>query len=327
MIRLLSLCLCLVLAACGSSRPHPLVVPGPFQVALPFAGDSQATELLSSITESASIVLEPVEGLSGDFGTALLSDVARAAQENDIPLAAGVEAQAAARLYGRFDARIVRDAGLDGLITWRLETSDGEFIDVFEVRAPMRAYAEWDQNLFDLENVHWREAIARQTATALAQVLDARPRTAARLQGIPGASNVALGPPILVPLVTGAPGDGELSLTRAVRALLTQADVFVVDPAAPPDGFDADTAYTVQGHVQLGDPFPPGSDGTGGGQPIAIVWDLYGPGGQHLGNVAQENLIEPGSLDGVWGEVAVFAAMGAVEGIFALLAALPPHAS
>jgi len=84
-----------------------------------------------------------------------------------------------------------------------------------------------------------------------------------------------------------------------------------------PEGFDAGAAYILQGQVQLGEPLPQG------GQPIAIAWDLYGPQGNHLGNIAQENLIEPGSLDGAWGEVAVFAAMGAVEGILALLAAIP----
>ncbi len=317
MMRLLILVFCLALAACSSPRPHPLVVPSPFQINLPFWGDSQDSELLRSITETASVVVEPIDGLSGEFGAALLSDLALAAQENDIPLASGVVAETADRLRGRFEARIVRGAGLDGLIRWRLETAQGELIGEFETRAPMRTYAEWNQSLFDLENLSWREAMAHQTAMALGQVLDARPATAARRTGLPGADSMTLGPPILVPLVTGAPGDGERSLTRAVRMLLVQSGVFAVDPSALPDGFEGSSAYTLQGQVQLGAPLPEG------GQPIAIAWDLYGPDGRHLGNVAQENLIEPGSLNGPWGEVAVFAAMGAVEGIFALLATIP----
>ncbi len=318
MNRLLIIFMCLAFAGCSSPRPHPLAVPSPFQIALPFLGDSQDSELLRSITETASVVLEPIEGISGEFGAALLSAVAEAAQENDIPLATGVEAISADRLRGRFEPRIVRGVGLDGVIVWRLFTSDGELIDGFETRAPMRAYADWDDNIFDLENVAWREAMASQTARALAQVLDARPATAARLAGLPGAGSTS-GPPIMVPPVTGAPGDGELSLTRAVRALLAQTGVVVVDPALPPEDFDAGSAYTLQGLVQLGEVLPEG------GQPIVLSWDLYSPQGNHLGNIAQQNLIEPGSLDGAWGEVAIFAAMGAVEGIFALLATLPPE--
>lgn len=316
MMRLIVLLSCLMLAACGVPRPSALVVPSPFQIDQPFEGAERNEELIGSILETASVVLEPIDGLSGEFNAALMDDVTEAAQDHDIPLSMDREARSADRLRGRFDAVVDRGHGLMGVVSWELETADGEAIDRFQVSAPMRTYSEWDANLFDLDNTTWRTMIAEETASELAAVLDSRPLTARRLAGLPGASN-AMGPPVLLSAITGAPGDGNLSLTRAVRALLEQQDVNVINPDHPPEGFDASAAYTLSGTVQVGETDPVG------GQPIAISWDLYSPDGAHLGNVAQSNMIEPGSLDGPWGEVAVYAGMGAVEGIMTLLALIP----
>ena len=320
MMRFIVLLSCLALAACGIPRPHALAVPSPFQIDQPFLGAERNDELIGSITETTSLVVEPISGVSEAFNAALMEDIARAAQDHDIPLSTNADARSADRLRGRFDAQLTRSQRLDGIIVWQLETVEGQLIDQFAVSAPMRTFANWEQSLFDLENTDWREAIAEATAIELAQVLDSRPLTARRLQGIPGAS-AAMGPPVVIPAITGAPGDGNLSLTRSVRALLDQQDVFVVDPGLLPDNFDAGAAYTLRGTVEMGEIEP------NAGQPIAISWDLYAPDGSHLGNVAQQNVVQPGSLDGPWGEVAVYAATGAVDGIMTLLAVIPSEGS
>lgn len=313
----LILILALMLVGCGVNRPNPFIVPSPFQIDQPFEGADRDDELVSSIMETASVVLTPIDGLSGEFNAALMNDVADAAQIHDIPLSTDSEARTADRLRGRFDAVVDRGLGLVGVVSWELQTASGEVIDRFQVDYPMRTYSEWDANLFDVENSTWREAIAEETASELAQVLDSRPLTARRLSGLPGASS-AMGPPVVVTAITGAPGDGDASLTRTVRALLEQQDVNAIDPALPPEGFDSAEAYVLNGQVALGE-----IDTLTGSQAIAISWDLYDPAGTHLGNVAQQNVIEAGSLDGPWGEVAVYAGMGAVEGIMTLLALIP----
>ena len=296
----IAILICLGLAACNTPpRPHPLVVPSPFQTPQPFAEDRPNSELLSSITETASITLAPIEGLEGT--DPLLNEIARVAQEADIPLSLIRRSRSADLLRGQYT-----QVGSEGRINWIFETADGAVIDAFDVGAP-------------LSHTNWPAAIAEATANRLAQAVDARPLTAARLAGIPGASSIQ-GPPVLVPNVIGAPGDGNTSLTRAVRSLLENAEVNVVNPDRPPESFELSGSYTLQGTVDLGAPLPEG------GQPIAIAWDLYTNDGQHLGNVAQQTLIEPGSLDGAWGEVAIYAAMGATEGIMTLLAEVPPAA-
>jgi len=318
MSRFFLILLCAALSACGTNRPSPFIVPHPFQLSQPFQGAERNEELLASITETASVVLEPIEGLSPALNEALAVDILEAAQGNDIPLSSSSGTQNAEHLSGRFEPWVDRGNQLNGTIIWRLQNADGELLDTFEAGAVMQANAE--SELTPSDEAAWREVIAQQTSARLGAVLDARPLTARRRQGLD--DDVARrGPPILVPSITGAPGDGDLSLTRSVRALLEQQGVNVIDPQLPPDGFDASAAYTLSGAVGMGTPNPEA------GQPIAISWDLYGPDGGHLGNVAQQNQIEPGSLDGPWGEVAIYAAMGAVDGILTLLSLIPSEGS
>jgi hypothetical protein len=318
MKRLIVLCLCLFVAACGVNRPHPLAVPSPFQIDQPFLGAERNDALIASIAETSSVVIDPIEGLRGSFNAALTADIAEEAQLQDIPLSEDPDARSADRLRGVFNARSTMGGGLVGAIDWRVETADGALIDNFQTSAPMRAFNAWTEEGFTDGNREWRRAIARATAAELAAALDARPMTARRLEGTEAPPPTEFsGPPIILPPVTGAPGDGNRSLARAVRALLEQEGIEVIDPAAPPVGVDITAAHRLQGSVQMGEIVP------GAGEPITISWDLYAPDGTHQGNIAQQNLIEPGSLNGPWGEVSVLAAMGAVEGILALLSVIP----
>jgi len=320
MSRLLVLLMCTVLAACGTNRPNPLIVPSPFQVAQPFQGAERNDELLAAITETASVVVSPVEGLSETLNQSLIEDVTEAAQRRDIPLSTNTGTRSADRLTGRFEAWVDRMQRLNGTVIWRLENTNGELIDMFEAGAPMYPNAGSGGTLTPGGEQAWREAIADETAILLGDALDARPM-AARLYQDETERETASGPPVMIPAISGAPGDGNLSLTRAVRSLLEQQGVAVIDPNLPPDGFVPERAYTLRGAVGMGAPMPEGA------QPIAITWDLYSPTGAHLGNVAQQNMIQAGSLDGPWGEVAIYAAMGATEGILTLLSTIPDEGS
>jgi hypothetical protein len=117
----------------------------------------------------------------------------------------------------------------------------------------------------------------------------------------------ARGPAIaMVPPVTGAPGDGEASLTAAMRRHLEQAGVKLIDGSDP-------TAYTVRGSVQLGSP-------DGGQQPITIRWLVVGPDGKTMEKaVVQRNKVPEGSLNGSWGQVADLAAGEAARSVAKLI--------
>ena len=118
---------------------------------------------------------------------------------------------------------------------------------------------------------------------------------------------VARGPAIaMVPPVTGAPGDGEASLTAAMRRHLEQAGVKLIEGNDP-------TAYTVRGSVQLGNP-------DGGQQPITIRWLVVDPTGKTMEKaVVQRNKVPEGSLNGSWGQVADLAAGEAARSVAKLI--------
>ena len=154
---------------------------------------------------------------------------------------------------------------------------------------------------------------------AATQVAEQQPQRASRSQE--AAANVlavqqpeatssaqpARGPAIaMVPPVTGAPGDGEASLTAAMRRHLEQAGVKLIEGNDP-------TAYTVRGSVQLGAP-------EGGQQPITIRWLVVDPTGKTMEKaVVQRNKVPEGSLSGSWGQVADLAAGEAARSVAKLI--------
>ena len=110
---------------------------------------------------------------------------------------------------------------------------------------------------------------------------------------------------VIVPNVTGAPGDGSVALTSAIQREMTKSGVSLT--SAP-----STQTYRVEGKVVVG-------EGQNGKQPIQIDWDVKDPQGKKLGTVSQKNEIPQGSLDGSWGKTADAAASAATQGILKLL--------
>jgi len=109
----------------------------------------------------------------------------------------------------------------------------------------------------------------------------------------------------LVPAVSGAPGDGGVSLTGAIQRELSKNGVPLATVA------NSET-YKIEGKVAMG-------QGKDGKQPIQIDWNVFDPKGKKLGTVSQKNEIPQGSLDGAWGKTADAAAQAAAQGIIKLL--------
>jgi len=108
-------------------------------------------------------------------------------------------------------------------------------------------------------------------------------------------------PIFLVRGVQGAPGDGNVALTRSIREALRRIDVPVTD--------DPQSAtHVLQGGVRVDSPFA-------GRQKVRIVWQVTGIDGSVVGQAMQENQVPQGSLDGAWGATADAVSVGAVGGI------------
>jgi hypothetical protein len=143
-------------------------------------------------------------------------------------------------------------------------------------------------------------AMAAQSAPAApAPTAAPGPTTGSIDTGREGAINA------MVPSVTGAPGDGSVSLTGALQRELTRNGVSLTDKATG-------QTYRVEGKVAVG-------EGKDGKQPIQIDWSVKDPQGKKLGTVSQKNEIPQGSLDGAWGKTADAAAAAAAQGILKLL--------
>lgn len=101
--------------------------------------------------------------------------------------------------------------------------------------------------------------------------------------------------------VTGAPGDGNASLTKQMKEHLAALGLVVQDGA---DGID----FAIQGNVRM---VPIG----GGQQRVEIVWSVKLPSGDERGKVVQLNNVPTGSLDHYWADVAIVVASEAAGGI------------
>jgi hypothetical protein len=106
---------------------------------------------------------------------------------------------------------------------------------------------------------------------------------------------------VQVAAVTGAPGDGNVSLTKQMKAHLSALGPMVQDDA---NGAD----FIVQGNVRMV-PIP------GGQQRVEIQWAVKKPDGDERGKVVQLNEIPAGSLDHYWADVAMVVATEAAGGV------------
>ena len=104
-----------------------------------------------------------------------------------------------------------------------------------------------------------------------------------------------------VPDVTGAPGDGNQTLTAQMRARLA-----VLGPEVLTTPTDAD--FIVQGQVVVA-PEPARK------QRVEIQWIVKTASGDERGRVVQLNEIPAGTLDHYWGDVAVVVASEASNGV------------
>jgi hypothetical protein len=110
----------------------------------------------------------------------------------------------------------------------------------------------------------------------------------------------------VVPIVTGAPGDGNKSLTAAIQRELASKGISIAEDK-PTKG-----AYRIEGSVNVG-------QAKDGKQRIHIEWLVRNPQGKKLGTVSQINELPAGSLDGAWEGTADHAAGAAALGVVKLL--------
>ncbi|MGF1456050.1 MAG: hypothetical protein ACFB6R_11840 [Alphaproteobacteria bacterium] len=286
-------------------------LPNPFEVSRPYEGRHRNLLAVRGIAQSASITVFPVAALPPGWGQTIAKNLEQAGQLRDIPVLVDNNAETADQLMGR--ARLESDSkGLWLEVRWQHLGPDGTFIEAFKVREKL---AEPGTMRFTGLSSPW-DLLNRERAYALAE------RTADRLQRRleiaqgrdPGRSftrnRIVLRP------VSGAPGDGGKTLTVSLARMLAEAQFDVdtrwqAEDAPVPFG-----AVVVLGEVEV-------TTLDTGVDRVDLIWTVLDHRAQWMGEIKQTNTVPRGTLDESWGEVAVYAAHGAKEGILGLLAHMP----
>lgn len=142
--------------------------------------------------------------------------------------------------------------------------------------------------------------VAREAAPRIADLLL---RAEAARKGNDPASLLSHGPPsIYVPMVRGAPGDGNRALTSRIRDALTTQGMRVQEIATG-------ARFAVTGLVAVVN--QPGTRT----QRVELLWTISRQDGEDLGRVLQLNEVPTGVLDRFWGDVAFAAANEAAGGV------------
>jgi hypothetical protein len=187
---------------------------------------------------------------------------------------------------------------------WQLvataEQHDGAVVPMFRVLNPKGE----DKGHTEGSPVPTAAWAAAAPATLGQAAIDAAPKITKLLTGIQHADPNSLYNRIAkveVAPVTGAPGDGNESLTTQMRRHLAALGPMVQDDA---NGAD----FIVQGNVRLV-PIPAGQ------QRVEIQWVVKAADGDERGKVVQLNNIPAGSLNHYWADVAVVVATEAAGGV------------
>jgi len=102
--------------------------------------------------------------------------------------------------------------------------------------------------------------------------------------------------------ISGAPGDGDTSLTRAIRHALLAAGTEIVEQRSA-------SRFMLEGIVQLSVP-------DNGAQQVQIDWVVKASDSdEELGRASQINQVPAGTFDGRWGGIAPLIATAAVGGV------------
>ncbi len=324
-----SLAVFLGFALAGCSTTGPSLFPG--------GETAQKEGAPAASTSSTKIAIAPIIGAPEKIATQLQAKLTGAMQSRNIAIASGPGANYTLRGYV-VSAR--EKSGTKVSYIWDVTDTTGKKVNRIsgeEVAAAGSGKDPWASvspalmgKISDKVATSLATWLPTQTASApaIAGAAQAAPAAANQLakntaaaakkpiqqarapagQAVAGTTTGSIGSGdinAIIPSVTGAPGDGSVSLTKAIRNELSRSGVALGTSPTP-------QSYRVEGRVAL-------KQAVAGKQEIKIDWDVKDPKGKTLGTVSQKNNIPAGSLDGAWGKTANAAAAAAAQGILKLL--------
>lgn len=261
--------------ACGS-------IPQPFRP--PEWAKKHNEFLLAPL--SAGVVVRGIEGPVGWVGDALTKAMAEALRERGIAAGSTWSNRLSLGLSGSGYQRLHRDQRPELVMTWTLTEPGGAIRERREILVtPSDAF--WEAPTAAM----FRD-VAERNAEQIISWID--PTRRERAPAIADTPTLAILP------IESAPGDGAISLARAVDLALKAERIQIV-------GSD-EARLIVTPRIEV-------ASAPNQSEDVRLVWVVSTAEGVEIGRVDQENRIPAGQLDGRWGAVAVAIADGAAQGI------------
>lgn len=256
------------LAACGD-------IPQPFR------HDDDGVPRLARPKMTRGVTVRPPDDSAE--ARALAESLVRALEDQEVP--ALVHAGPA---FGHVIDGHLQGDGKTVTVRWTLKAPDGA-----EAATATHAVA---RSLLEPANPLLLKRAAAKPATALAAPL-------ADPDAMPGQPTKAAAPDtrptVTVAPLRGLPGDGDRSLTEAIKRALGRGGLLVKDAGAD---------YMVEGKVTVA-PGLPGED------TVTVAWIVKKGSGAELGRIAQDGGVPRGRLAQPWGSMARDIAEGGAAGV------------
>lgn len=274
----------MLIAACG-------------QILLPFqSSPGAASNTLVTEAVARGIWVQPLDGVSRPMSKLLADAVVGGFQLRGLRATTNSNANSRYRLKGK--AAINKEDSSQPfvvLITWTLFDYSGEPLGS-EVMGVPGSLRDWNFG----SPVILAE-IGKAAPDIISPIIDADKITVKLNQSVmkPKTWSLWINP------VTNAPGDGNNSLTLAIKTVIQREGIPLAEKPRLAKLF-------LDGNVHVG-------LSENGLQRVEIVWRISTPNRKEIGQATQDNVVKEGTFSDAWGEVAVIIAEAALEGIKGIL--------
>lgn len=269
-----------------------LLIAGCGQLPRPFQPADKAGNGLLYLNDGIGITVLPLGHDAPGAPDLTAEALAAALRERNMPASTQAGRAVSHRLSGRAVVQDLAAGKEEVLLYWEISGPAGRRLATITQRGELPPGA-------------WRAGDPDVVGRMMEQAAD---KIAELVQG-PAVEEAA--PPrqahLVVLPMADLPGDGRLSLSRALEAELRAARLPLA--AAPGEG---DLLIACQ--VTLAPP-------EGAGQEVQVRWTVS-RAGEELGRIDQQSQVPAGSLDGPWGATAGGIAAGAAQGILELIGQL-----
>jgi hypothetical protein len=282
------------LASCASVT-EPLGMEDPFAIPRAFEDVPRNQSMLNPLLTVTSVVVEIPKGMKADLGPDLQSKIIRAFEDRDVaaqPSSTLPSWTVRGRHAGTFraDPKSVPTS----VIIWRVydkkNVKQGQFTSTYTGQTAADVVPRLSEQA---------DLVSKQVLEFLSSAGD--PGVASATADPQGADRIELS----IGSISGATGDGSVSLSNALKTAMTAKGARVTEgPAAV--GWRVECVVTISALSATEDR-------------VQLVWKLLDPDKKEAGTLTQENPVPKGRLGKKWGDVASYAAEAAADGIWQIL--------